>query len=41
MAEFTTTVFDRFLQNKANILFSLFLGEAVSAINFTSKDREL
>jgi hypothetical protein len=40
LADFTTTMFDR-SRSGANILLSLFFGESVRKMNFTSKDKDL
>lgn len=40
LAEFTVTMFDR-SRTGPNILFSLFFGEKVKDMNFSSKDKEL
>ena len=40
LAEFTTTMFHR-SRSAQNIIFELFLGEAVTRFNFTKKDKEL
>ena len=40
LAEFTTTMFHR-SRSAQNIILELFLGETVTRINFTKKDKEL